>query len=420
MYYFFLIWSPFTAFFLLLLLSNTNLFLGAENSLRILGAILLLPALISSAILLKGSHDIIFFENSWPRSPIDIGILLSQSSAIAISGCVLSGAALLFLMPTERLLGTLRIFALFSFLLILVSLPVHFFLAASLLALSSIGFSYAVIQRAEHNILEDDLSSNFLWQRLSDIFMFASLTLILASNNLSLFFFPKTISIAPGYIGIFFLSCGLRLIPMSRKRISQSFVHFRTTLLEDSFVSLGIIIILLRFSDLLFVNKNTNYVLIICAVLIFLRSAFNKLNEIYNILILLNTLLTCTILVLLCYKQNSIAEYILFIMILLIALDLILAGQKKALPARVTFGSKHSDDPLTRLSDTAQHLVRFSAESLSRIISPFYTNFLMYRLPQFIITLCQIPLRFFHNGSIQRSLIFIVISLVIYYWWWGR
>ncbi|MGH7249932.1 MAG: hypothetical protein ACREGC_03075, partial [Minisyncoccia bacterium] len=53
------------------------------------------------------------------------------------------------------------------------------------------------------------------------------------------------------------------------------------------------------------------------------------------------------------------------------------------------------------------------------VLVPVYSNLLLYRLPQFIIWIVQTPLRIFHNGSIKRSLLLILIILYAYYAAWG-
>lgn len=359
---------------------------------------------------------------NWALIPFDLGVFLSKSSALIFLSSTFAIAIVIFLMPSTRLLATLRLSCLFAFLLALIALPIHWFLAATFLVLGSIILSFAIIRRSEKNVIDDDMSSSFLWQRLSDLFMFVSLLLILAQQKtLSLLLLPKTAStISQSYLIAFFLACALRLLPISRKKSAQSYVYFRASFIEDAFVSLGIVLMLLRLKDVVFYSDNANYVLIISALLIFLRTTINKFSETFQKVTVLNSFFTALSLILMCFKLFYLVEVLLALMVLFVATALLVASKKKDAPARITFGMQNTIDPLAKLAEMTQALVRFCAETSATIISPFYTNFLLYRLPQFIVTIFQIPLRLFHNGSIQRSLLFIITMLASYYWLWGR
>lgn len=57
--------------------------------------------------------------------------------------------------------------------------------------------------------------------------------------------------------------------------------------------------------------------------------------------------------------------------------------------------------------------------SYTYLINPIYSGFLFYYLPRILIIIPQIPLRLFHNGNIQRSLIFAIAIIVVYLYGWG-
>jgi len=67
----------------------------------------------------------------------------------------------------------------------------------------------------------------------------------------------------------------------------------------------------------------------------------------------------------------------------------------------------------------SRKIVLFLSLISANFIHPFYASFLLYRLPQLLVSAIQIPLRFFHTGSIQRSLLFMVLMAASYYSIWG-
>ncbi|MCA9508258.1 MAG: hypothetical protein KC505_07560 [Myxococcales bacterium] len=70
------------------------------------------------------------------------------------------------------------------------------------------------------------------------------------------------------------------------------------------------------------------------------------------------------------------------------------------------------------IQNTIFKLFKFIARASSNFLGPLYGNFLLLKIPQLIISLFQIPLRFFHNGSIRRSVLFAIFLVITYYYIW--
>jgi hypothetical protein len=56
-------------------------------------------------------------------------------------------------------------------------------------------------------------------------------------------------------------------------------------------------------------------------------------------------------------------------------------------------------------------LLKHSAE----LINPIYANILLFRLPQLMLALLILPLKLFHNGNMQRSLLFALFISMLYF-----
>lgn len=415
------IWSPLIFIFLLSLFSSMSIFNHSPNALRIVGAVILLPSAISTIFLFKLTYaSWMILGKNWSIIPIDLRVFYSSESAILLGFYTFSLIAALFLLPSNKLVNTIKLMSITYLLWLLIALPVHWFIFMSLFSMGSIIISYHIIREAELNAPDNDKESLFLSQRLSDLLAFTSLCFILANQKtLSLLELPRLASqISLSSLVIFFLALIVRLAPLSRKRVATSFAQFRVFYIEDAFVAIGTLVILLRLKEVVFYHEEANYLLIAACTLIILRTSFIVLQKNLDIFLSANSLLSCAAIILMCFEELQIAEVILYLLVLLMPITLYMAAQQNY-SLRAKIKSEARFDPLLHLGSLLARLVTFSAEASVKFISPFYTNFILYRLPQFLVTILQIPLRIFHNGSIKRSLLFIIVSLTAYYWWWG-
>lgn len=419
---FIFVWSTPIAVFGLFLLSSLNTFLQAPIALRVIGSLILLPAAMSAIFLLTLTKEsYVLVGSNFALIPFDLHGIISHESALLYALATLVLIATLFMMPTNRVVGTIKLLSLCFLMLFLMAFPVGIFLAFALFSLGSFVISYYVILESERSGLDDDIGEVFVWQRLSDLLLFTSLVLIATEQqSISFLLLPKIASkISPIVIVIFFLALIFRLIPLSRRRALATFSDFRASFIEDCYISMGIAFLLLRMRDIIFLSEEANYFFIACAILVFFRSLFAPFTARIFIFKTINTFLVCLLIMLVCYQQFYAAQVAFAFLAILAPLALLVAEHQEVL-LRTSVSAEHYFDPLTRFMQLIRSMIEFAAESSSNFTGPFYGNFLMYRMPQIIVTIFELPLRLFHNGSIQRSLLFIIVSLATYYWWWER
>lgn len=419
---FFVVWSTPIAVFSLFFLSSLSTFVQAPKALRVIGSLILLPSILSATFLLRLTKEsFIYVGRTWSLIPLDMHGVISYEFALLMVLFSIALIALLFILPSHRLVETIKALSLCFFMLCLLAFPINCFVAFALFSLGSFVISYNAIKESERNSLDDDIGEIFLWQRLSDLLLFISLLLIaIEQSSLSFLLLPKIASkISPLVIVLFFLGLVLRLTPLSGRRALGNFSDFRAILLEEYYVSLGISFLLLRMRDIIFLSQEANYFLISCTALILFRALFAPLTARIFFFKTINTFLVCLLIIFVCYQQYVAAQFAFVILAMLAPLALLIADHREAW-IRTSANSAYYLDPLHRFMQLSKGMVAFAAESSTNFTGPVYGNFFMYRIPQLIVTIFELPLRLFHNGSIQRSLLFIIVSLATYYWWWER
>jgi hypothetical protein len=90
--------------------------------------------------------------------------------------------------------------------------------------------------------------------------------------------------------------------------------------------------------------------------------------------------------------------------------------QKKALSKNQKLASPIFIEIFLRLP---LEIIHFLTVLFSTFFNVIYGGILLYRIPNLLLAMIQIPLRFLHNGNIQRSLMFVSIMLVTYIFWWS-
>lgn len=80
--------------------------------------------------------------------------------------------------------------------------------------------------------------------------------------------------------------------------------------------------------------------------------------------------------------------------------------------------NKHSYQIVNIANNLIFKSLNFTANIISNFIGPIYGDILLLKIPQIIIGIIQMPLRLFHNGSIRRSVLFIIIMVISYYYIW--
>lgn len=415
-----LLWSSFISYSVLFLLSTTTVFKQSPNALRIISSLFLLPAAISSVFIHKTTaKSIIILGQNYTIIPIDLRIIISSETSIFIITSLISLIIALFFLSSKKITQTIKTMTFSYLFLLLISTQSSWLISLLLLSLGSIFFSYIIILNSERPFLKDDATEYFLYHRASDIVAFLAIIFIfIQQNTLSLIEFSRSkLLLSSNVITLFFLAIIIRLIPISRTYKYPSYSYMRSHFISDVFVSIGLIITTIKFRNILFTSKYCNYFLIICLCLLTIRSIatiFPLKNNIYSAV---HFLFILTSFISAIFQFLNITYLCILMILLLIPIKLILADSW-IFPTYSTHMSKKIFDPVQEFLDFLEKLIKLAAETSTNFISPFYAVFLLYRLPQFFVTLIQIPLRFFHNGNLQRSLMFIMVLFFSYYWWW--
>jgi hypothetical protein len=411
----FLFICPTFSFLAIFLLASFALANHAYAWLRILGSIALAPGLILSLFLLYLSRgSLIYVQYSLPVWPFAMPAYLTTVSAVAFLIMSLALASALFLIPRQRLFQAIQLLSFAFFLFTIISVVPNLALSFTIYSLGSIAITYLSMRHRETQSLRADISSTFMWHRISDLFIFIALIFIYhTQHNLSALLLPKTAwDIKTAYTSM--LLFGLYF------RLAQTCQSKNQTLLENAYIVVGILILLSKLEMVLLIRTDINVLLsiIILLLLAICMAITNTIKDSKYLFHSINTIISCVSFAFFGLGFFSLAEFLMVLLMALAPLRSILpsyfVGYSSQAKERAT--TEDSWEKLKRLLPTPIFL---SADITATYIGPFYAHFLLYRFPQFVISLIDLPLRMFHNGSVQRYLLFIIISCLSYYWFWG-
>lgn len=288
-----------------------------------------------------------------------------------------------------------------------------------------IGVIFFVFLSISNNVrnLSFILANNFFWLLLADFCTIIGLLLTridFGHTTTYLDFHNTTLLSLDPYLLLFF-SCFTKLFVMhfiKKESLNYSLGISLTQLHLVLFSCLSALIIL--FSAKNIILNHPNLIFIISSALLLMLSSFKLLKDKIN-----NNEHTITLFMASLSLLFFSCGYLLLSKVLVVSVILIFPLQVQQAAKRHSLlrgtnheANVHSFDFIESLNSFMAQISTGLSNIFAHIIGPLYSNFFLLSLPKIMITLIQLPLRIFHNGSIQRSIIFIIVMVLSYYYMW--
>lgn len=394
----FISWSPFISFMAIAMLYPIKIHPRSFYITRTYAAALLFPGLLSGIYELKLTilnGSIINNLSRISKSPIFWGLQLNAANSLITLGAIISLAFLIFFLPKLNYTENISIISAYMLALLLICCSADKLISLTVFMIASIATTYIFVETKKCST--GQILNEFILQRACDFICLVAIIKILTATNQGGFGQFTPIYMAE-LVFLFSFIARILLAAFLQPDQDSSRQHIASRWL---LINIGCPLIIMPFSsavsNLSFISLTTISMLLIIA---FALASIIKKD--------LFLLLPLSILLLIITNSTSALAIIISISITPITY-ILLTGATSDKTTLVT--NKYFTD--TRLFK----LLSILPSSLNTL----YSGFLLYRLPQMIITLIQLPLRLFHNGNIQRSMMFTSIVLVSYFFfWWKR
>lgn len=414
---------------LFILIASFGNHLFTTNVLRLALSLIVLPAIICSLLFFK----IIFINQSitysrvlFPFITIDFGIYLNNSSCFIIICSTLALVATIFILPKKYFSLNIALFSAICVVLLLPQVFANLLVGYCFYIIASIFVFYFGIIDNDKKFLTAIPAADFLWQRASDILALISLLLIFIDlKTLHVFELAYNAhNVQPFYAALFFGAMIMRIINLPT---GNSFVlltqdnGFNAYLLGRLYISLGALLFLLRSQQIIFSHQELKNIYMTTAGLLLCHAIFycTKRRKLIYLPTNINYLACAVVVGLFSLDKFYLSEIIIYTLIIFMPVFAALRSTSKYYLKKPLESRRLNDDPVVIIGTLARTLTNFGASFATSFIGLFYANFLLYRLPQIILSFIQLPLRIFHTGSLQRSMLFIAILVTSYYWLWS-
>lgn len=399
---------------------------------RICAIIFLFPSLVSALIaqLLIIKNDVVLLSIARLQMvKIQFGFQISHNNIPIIIALNFLLLLLIFSLSHRKFVEYCSIASLSALFIFIIAATPDQLVRVSTLSIGTIVLSSIIFAQDFDVTYLDTVIKDFIINRLADLLAFTALIHVLLQFNV---FITNEINLAENDIEfthnfLFFASIMLRLISlgMAAKLPASSISATKFIIFYRLLLGIGAQLLLLFYAAPSAGTDSPFHMFMIMSalpvVVAFLASLHNK-ERIYSVNNISTLLLTANI-VLILLGQRLIATMVLCLVVAIF-------------PALSLTYTRKSIEPDTALQKTK--LRQAILELLKRLIAPLratiilmanfvvsffgliYAGLLLYRLPQFLLALSQMPLRFLNNGSVQRSLIFVVVMLIAYSYWWGE
>jgi len=357
--------------------------------------------------------------------PLSFGTYLTRTDILIISAAFISFIYIILSISKKRFGSNINFLCIIYITVIAPYLVSNLIISLSVFSIASVFIMYFSVINNDRKLSTAHLTTDFIWQRVSDIAAFISLFLILMNNKtIILYKLVDQRATSPSlYAPLFFGAMILRIITIPA---SNNYIKFSTDngfnyfVLGRIFSSLGALLFLFRLNKIIFDSlKPDSLYLIITGLLlchaVFSIIKFNKFTYLPTNFSYAGFILALGAMIL---GINYCALIIILVVIIFTPILIIITSQMKLFKKNQE-ALRISEDPIVFVGRYAQRFAQLGATISARFASLVYANFLFYRLPQLIIGLFQVPLRIFHTGSIHRSVLFIVLLIATYFWLWG-
>lgn len=407
---------------------------GARVS-RVCAAIFLFPSLVSSIaslILILKREAVLVSITRIPMIKIHLGVLLSESNIIIITCINLSIAFFIFLLSNRNFIEFFLTSSLAMLLIFVTAATPDQIVRSSVFSLGIILINCLIIYEDTDRSAIKYFTTDVMLNRISDLLALVALIQVPFAVG---YFVVREPILNTNYIGLapnllFFISIFIRILSLhviGGLSPAPSFTSVKFLIFPRMFVGVGSPILLLFF---IAPEINDSWLLklfFITSLILFIYSLISFIVNVKKIFLPINLIgfLSSTSLLLIY------TDYKIFT--LAIIGGTIICYQVISL-SFITGYSNLSDTQYYKspvlvkiLNSLHGWLIVYPNRMLFLIsnffinfVSLIYSGFLLYRLPQLILTAIQIPFRFLNNGSIQRSLIFVAIMLIVYSYWWRK
>jgi hypothetical protein len=363
--------------------------------------------------------------------PIFWGIVFSRINSAIITAINVSIVILIFLLPKQKFMKNISLITSSFFIILLISTAADQLVKMTLFSIGTLIVTHNFLNKESNPAIIKKIANDFFINRIADFLAFIALFIILIEQKTllieSLHGLNEEIKIIPRIL--FYLSIILRMISLSIETvqsISRSHLTIKNFIFHRLLIGTTCPIIFLQFStaipghniiDIIFQISSSFLLLMVCLAAFFYSDKSKFYDHFSNILSTSAILATC-----LGYNVIAIIIICCHLIIYSIASLPKLITEQKIL---FTYSSnKHVYSPfwvtyLNQFSQIPNKISFLLAKFFINFFNPIYLGFILYRMPQILISIVQAPLRLLHNGNIQRSLIFIACIYFGYIYLWG-
>lgn len=420
----FVVWLCFS-FILLISFSSLKTNIKTVVLYRWLFAFIALPTTMLSLAMLKTcffDHAIFLGTLDLPLINISSKIYIDSFRAMVIFSSLLSLNLIFFITNHLYLSTATSLFFSAIFFIILSQIFADLFFTFFCLEIGIIFLIFMGVIINFRNLVYI-LANNFLWLLLANFVIMIGLLLIRIDFGHTTIFldFNNTLFISFDPYPILYFSCFTQLFILHflkkssfRNTLSVSLMQLHLVLfgsLSALFMIIGTKEIILAHDRIIFIASSG----LLLGVSIFktIKSKEYKQEYIYTLL------LASVALTLFSNGYQQLCELMMATMLLVFPFQIEKTAKRMALlKSSVAEIPAEQSDLIESFNAFMARISRALSNLSATIIGPLYGNFFLLRLPQLLISLIQLPLRFFHNGSIQRSIIFIIIMVLSYYYMW--
>lgn len=395
-------WSPQICFIAIALLYPLRIHPRGFYISRAYACALLFPALVLAFNNLKLTIvDRVIISKIFPipMTPISWGQQLFPSNSLIIFFTIISLLILILFLPKINYTENISLISAYFSIISLISSIADHLLKSAIFSIATVTLTYICLQQNKSD--ESHIINDFIIQRICDFLCFISLVIMIPATNIQPFnsdIIASNNIPAMLYVFSFIIRiiCSSYALTNSASILNNSINPIKA--IRWIVINIGSMIIIYPFS-ITFTSLNSMIIISAAIIIGFTLAALSRREPFY---ILASIAIISSI-----FGYQAIAIGLIIAAILFCPIIFLTIPSRE--PAQKTKFSGKID----------RYLITFS-KAFSNIINIIYSGFFLYHLPRIILSIIQFPLRPFHNGNTQRSLIFTIAMLVSYLLLWWR
>lgn len=355
--------------------------------------------------------------------PINLSIHINQFNASIMLISLLSLNIFILTANYSHLSNLFSTLVISSFFIVFSQLPLNVLVTICILNIGGILLLFSIVRSNIRNFSSSQ-AKNYYWLIMCDFFCAFAFFSLPTNNIFNLL--NKNITqnnIINTNFGLILLTTyfiKFLILPSVKNDFTSNFLSPKINhLLYITYSSLGPLIVLVE--TRLFIFTPSSITLILASSFLVCYTLFSLITDRQNYIEAHASIFLSSLAVLaLSSDFYIIAEAIACCIIIGIPFQIEMLSKKLLSVKNITTDQKHKFD--YQIAQSINNIIfkslHFTANIVSNFIGPIYGNILLLKIPQIIIGIIQIPLRIFHNGSIRRSVLFIIIMVISYYYIW--